>query len=97
MNKHTQGVNWVEIEGPTKNDDIPVESPIVLKWIRLQCPGQRVRIRANPDVSAETLDFLNDSNEIEVLDRLINGFYQLNDGKVCVFVFAWTDHCNYGM
>ncbi len=38
MNRNTQGVEFVPIDGPTE----VVEEAVSLIWLRLHCPGQKV-------------------------------------------------------
>jgi hypothetical protein len=84
VNKNTQGVEWIDIDGPTKRPEaVETEDSIKTKWVRMICPGQKVKLRSLPDVSLNEITALESGTEIEVFVTPINGFYKLTGDKVC--------------
>ena len=57
-------------------------------WLRVDCQDVHIQIRAEPSLAAVSLGFLNDGDEIEVLDvsprhpSFHADFYELSDGSV---------------
>jgi hypothetical protein len=60
-------------------------------WLRVECPGQKVKIRPEPSVKAESIRMISSGDEIQVHRQLVSGFYRLADNKVNIikikFVF----------
>ncbi|CAK9252799.1 unnamed protein product, partial [Sphagnum jensenii] len=73
INKNTQGVEWIDIEGPTKRaEEVLEEEAILLKWLRLECPGQKVKVRAKPSIKEPCTSMINHGDEIEVFQKLVS-------------------------
>lgn len=54
------------------------------QWLRVECPGQKVKIRSSPSVGEPPVGMLFSGEEIEVFTKLFSGFLQLVDGRVSV-------------
>ena len=62
-----------------------MEEAVQVKWLRLDCPGVKVRVRSAPGVAEPEVSFAGDGDEFQVFAKTIKGFYQLVDGSVRYF------------
>jgi len=58
-------------------------SKLPVQWLRVECPGQKVKIRPSPNVSDTSVGMIFSGEEVEVYIKLVSGFLQLVDGRVC--------------
>lgn len=85
MNKNTVGVQWVEIDGPSPEEAVE-ETTVRTQWLRMHCPGQRLKVRERPVIIEPAVgQLLANGAEIEVYSKLVQGFYQLANGQVIIY------------
>ena len=72
----------------TSNNNEPrVEPRAKAVWIQLQCPGNRIKIRAHPRKDSEVVGFLRHGEIVEIIPVTRNGYVQLSDERVRVSLY----------
>ena len=61
-------------------------------WLRLSCPGMKVKVRQTPNIKAEHVSMIKHGQEVHVYRELDRGFYKLVDGKVYTRHITHTTH-----
>ena len=61
-------------------------------WLRLSCPGMKVKVRQTPNIKAEHVSMIKHGQEVHVYRELNRGFYKLVDGKVYTRHITHTTH-----
>ena len=88
MNKNTLGVIWVEINPPLRTQDGGfIEEPVALQWVKIICPGQKIKIRPHPNIIDDPIGMIKSGEIIEVYSKHINGFYQLANDNVSLYSY----------
>ena len=56
------------------------------KWIIMNCPGNKVPIRSEPKVDAETIGFATSGDKFEVYKRTTAGFWKILNEQVYNYI-----------
>jgi hypothetical protein len=55
-------------------------------WIKLQSPGQKLKLRSTPNIDDGCVGYLRNNDEFQVYIKTINGFFQLVDNRVSLLI-----------
>ena len=55
--------------------------------VQLSCPGKKVPIRTEPNITSELVRYASNGEKLEVFSKTTKGFFKLVDGSVSLKIF----------